>query len=154
MKADDDIIAAEAADADRLVAAFPVQRYYAPPLEVVRRTLELASPGSFDVIDMLTSLKADCYAKGHDELNTYGFATAMEVDLQELGRVRVASPTYLIAMKLRYFAMSRKDKHTRDIRGMIMANSDRIDLIVVERWAKDSNTLETWRDCLRQAGEE
>ena len=148
------VIAAGAADADRLVAAFPSERYYVPPVEVVRRTLELASPGGFNVIDMLTSLKADCYAKGNDELNVYGFATAVDIDLQELGLVRVASPTYLIAMKLRYFAISRQDKHVRDIRGIVMASADRIDLHIVERWARDSNTLEIWQDCLRQAGEE
>lgn len=38
--------------------------------------------------------------------------------------------------------------------GVIMGSADRIDHAVVERWAKESGTLETWQDCLRRAGEE
>jgi hypothetical protein len=148
------VIAAEAPDAERLLSAFPSERYYAPPVDVVRQTLGRASPSGFNIIDMTTSLKADCYARGRDELNLYGFATAEQIDLQEFGRVLVASPTYLISRKLRYFAMSGQDKHARDIRGVIMGSADRIDHAVVERWAKESGTLETWQDCLRRAGEE
>jgi hypothetical protein len=148
------VLAAEAADAERLLSAFPAERYYAPPVEVVRRTLDRAGPGGFNVIDMTTSLKADCYAQGRDELIRYGFATAVPIDLQELGLIQVASPTYLIAMKLRYFAMSGQDKHLRDIRGMVMGCADRIDRAVVERWAAAAETLEAWRDCLRRSGEE
>jgi hypothetical protein len=36
------------------------------------------------------------------------------------------------------------------IRGVIMGSADRIDHAVVESWAKESGTLETWRDCLRR----
>jgi hypothetical protein len=56
------VIAAEAPDAERLLSAFPSERYYAPPVDVVRQTLGSASPGGFNIIDMTTSLKADCYA--------------------------------------------------------------------------------------------
>ena len=148
------VIAAGGSDAERLISAFPTERYYVPPLDVVRRTLAEASPGGFNIIDMMTSLKADCYAQGRDELIEYGFASSEAIDLRDLGEIRIASPTYLIAMKLRYFAMSRQDKHVRDIRGMAMGSPGRIDHAVVERWAKSSGTLETWRDCLRRAGEE
>lgn len=148
------VIAAEDTDAERLHAAFPADRYYAPPVEVIRQTLFSASPGGFNIIDMETSLKADCYAKGLDPLQQYGFDTAVEIDLDELGVVRIASPTYLIAMKLRYFALSGQDKHVRDIRGMIMGSGDRIDHRMVEHWVQNEQLRMVWRDCLQQPGEE
>jgi hypothetical protein len=148
------VIAAGREDAERLVAACPADRFYVPPLEVVRRELARGGEGSFNIIDMETSLKADCYPQGADDLNRYGFATAVEIDLEDLGRVRVASPTYLVARKLRYFAMGGQDKHLRDIRGIIQASGDRLDQAAIEAWASESGTLQAWRACRDRVGEE
>jgi len=148
------VIAATGSDAERFSSAFSPERYYVPPPEVVRSTLTKASSGGFNVFDSQTTLKADCYVKGSDELNHYGFATAVDVELGDLGRTKVASATYVIAMKLRYFAMSQQDKHLRDIRGIIMGSRDAIDFAMVERSARVSDTLEFWQDSLRRSGEE
>lgn len=148
------IVAAEVEDAERLARSFPQERYYTPPVEVIRKELLRGSKGSFNVIDSQTSLKADIYPCGADELNRYGLTHAAVIDLDDLGAVRVAPPTYVIAMKLRYYGMSQQDKHLRDIRGMLMLSGDLVDHAVVEHWARESGTEAAWADCLARPGEE
>ncbi|MBA3938344.1 MAG: nucleotidyl transferase AbiEii/AbiGii toxin family protein [Planctomycetes bacterium] len=147
------VVAAGEADAERLMSAFPEERYYRPPLETVRRELQRGAAGGFNVIDERTGLKADIYPSGDDPLNAYGFAHALARDAGT-ARVLVASPTYSVARKLRWFAMSGQDKHLRDIRGLLASVPERIDHAVVEEWAADAGVLEAWRACLRRIGEE
>ena len=147
------VVAARDTDAERLLAAFPEELYYRPPLETVRRELERGAAGGFNVIDERTGLKADIYPSGDDPLNAYGFAHAVE---RESGAVRVlvASPTYSVARKLSWFAMSGQDKHLRDIRGLLASVPERIDHAVVEHWATVAGATAAWCACLRRIGEE
>ena len=138
-------------DAERIAACFD-ERFYVPPLDVMRREIARGSKGSFKIVDS-EGLKADCYPAGEDALNRYGFATAIELDVDGL-RVRAASPTYLCAMKLRWWAISQQDKHLRDIRGLLAISPELIDRAVVTQWATSSGTLAQWADCQARAGEE
>jgi len=141
------------ADAERIAAAFTDPRFYVPPIEVIRREIRRGAKGSFNIIDSETSYKADIYPAGSDELNAFGFAHRVEVDTGH-GVVAVAPLTYVIAMKLRYWAISRQDKHLRDIRALVHLHPEHIDHTIVEHWARTARAEDAWRDCLRRAGDE
>jgi hypothetical protein len=146
------VVQAGAKDAERICAAYPVDRFYVPPLEVLRRELSRRD-GSFNIIDSETSLKADIYPAGSDPLIAYAFDHAQT---SKLGgqTVMLAPPTYLVAMKLRYFTISRQDKHLRDIRGILAVSGARVDTALVERVASEVGAADAWLDCQRRAGEE
>lgn len=149
----DIVVALLPEDAERMAHAFPPERFYVPPVEVIRREAQRGSAGSFNLVDQTTFLKADIYPAGRDPLNAYGFAHAVwhEIDGH---RVRIAPPTYLCAMKLRWWAISQQDKHLRDIRGLLAISPELIDRAVVEQWAATSGTHAQWADCQARAGEE
>jgi hypothetical protein len=148
----DVVVKADGKDAERILSAFPGDRFYVPPIEVLRRELS-RSNGTFNIIDSETSLKADIYPAGSDPLIAYAFDHAQSCVLGGQ-MVRLAPPTYLVAMKLRYFAMSHQDKHLRDIRGILAVSADRVDKAMVERVAIESGVAEAWSDCQRRAGDE
>lgn len=147
------VIAARPEDAERLISAFDPGRYYLPPVEVIRREL-MRSEGTFNIIDGETSLKADIYGMGNDALNRYGFAHRIAISIDNLGDVYVAPPTCVIVGKLRYFSMSRQDKHLRDIRGMLALDTTGMDLPMIDQWAERIGVMEAWRSCRERAGEE
>jgi len=139
-------------DIDRLIAAFPQPGFYIPPREVIVREIAHRA-GHINVIAVDTGLKADIYPLGDDPLLEYGLERATELDLGGR-RVVVAPPSYLVAMKLRYFAMSQQDKHLCDIRGMLRLSGSQIDRALVDGVAAEAGVSEAWRDCQARAGEE
>lgn len=146
------VVAATPDDAERLHSAFPPDRYYVPPIDVVRRELRRGAQGAFNIIDGTTSLKADIYPCGGDELMTWGLANRQSRQMAGI-EVAVAPATYVVAMKLRYFAMSRQEKHLRDIRGILSLSRREVDSASVDRWAEAAGVLTTWRDCQGRVGE-
>jgi hypothetical protein len=149
----DVVVAAEVEHAERIAAAFSDDRFYVPPIEVVRRELARRSRGSFNVIDSATGLKADIYPAGGDDLIAYGLDHRQQVDLGG-ERVWLAPATYVIAMKLRYFALSGQEKHLRDIRAMLAVSGGDVDRAYVEVQARSSVALDAWRRCCGRVGEE
>jgi hypothetical protein len=147
------IVRAEPDDAERLAAAFPEDAFYVPPLEAIRRELGRGRHGQFNVIDLASGLKADIYVAGDDPLIAYGFTHAR---LQGVGDVtlNIAPATYVVAMKLRFFGISRQEKHLRDIRSLLAVSADEVDTQRVSDWAREFGVEGTWRDCLTAPGEE
>jgi hypothetical protein len=149
----DIIVRAVPDDADRIIAAFPERdRFYVPDRSVVRAELGREG-GQFNILDYTSGMKADLYVAGKDPLNAYGLAHTVE---RQVGPqlLRVASPTYVIAMKLRFFAMSHQDKHLRDIRALLVTCRDDIDMGLVGEWAGRAGVVDAWEDCLRREGDE
>ncbi len=147
------VIGALPEDAQRLAAAFPASRYDVRPVEVIGRELGRAR-GTFNIIDGETSLKVDVYPLGADALNRAGMADRRCIAVPGAGDIFLALPTTVIGGKLRYYAMSRQDKHLRDIRGMLMFSAPQIDLDVFARLAAQLDLTAVWQDCRDRAGEE
>lgn len=146
------VLALRVEDIDALIAAFPGPRFYLPHREAIEAELRKRS-GHLKAIEIDTGLKADLYPLGDDPLQEYGLENASSVPIA--GRlVTVAPPTYLVAMKLRWYAMSRQEKHLRDIRSMLRLSGPLIDRAIVDRWSTASRTDDAWRDCQARAGEE
>ena len=98
-------------------------------------------------------MKADIYPAGQDELNRWGLSHRQTIDLEGMHLV-VAPPSYVIAVKLRYWSMSHQDKHLRDIRGMILVSSADLDVPLIERMADACGARSAWNACLSTPGEE
>jgi hypothetical protein len=135
-------IQATPADAERIVAAFASAEFY------VRR-----EGGQFNVIDLTTATKADIDVAGDDPLIAFGFAHASE---RELGghRLRIAPATYVVAMKLRFYGISRQDKHLRDVRSILAVSPEEVDVAEVTRWAERYGVADAWRECREHPGTE
>ena len=98
-------------------------------------------------------MKADCYTPGKDELGRYQFSHAI-AGLLGNTPVSFAPPAAIIAMKLKYHAMSGQDKHLRDIRSMLATSPELIDMEFLERWTGDQGLTQVWQQCKNRVGEE
>jgi hypothetical protein len=112
------VVFLERDDADRIVQAFPPERFYCPPADVIR--LEAARPqrGHFNLIHHETGFKADVYVGGRDELHAWGIANARLVAIGK-DRMSLAPPEYVIVRKLQFHREGGSPKHLRDILGML-----------------------------------
>jgi hypothetical protein len=147
------VVAAGPADAERIVAAFPAEGHYVPPLETLRAELAKGSRGQFNIIEFASGLKLDAYPAGNDPLIAYGFAHARTVTLAGTS-IQVAPAVYVVAMKLRYHRMSGQDKHLRDIRAMLAMSPEACDRDAIAAWAGRDGTMVAWEACLAHPGEE
>lgn len=127
----------------KMVEAFPEADFYLPPLNVIAHEIRRGALGSFNIIHHNTGFKADCYPCGTDALMLWGLTKAEPLSIADL-IVPVAPPEYIIAMKLRYFAISGQDKHLRDIRSM-MAITTQIDRELIDEWARRFGVGDAWR---------
>lgn len=147
------VIAAQPEDAERIAAIFCEPRYYAPPVEVMRREIARGGRGTFNLIDTTTGLKADIYPGANDPVNAWGMARRVAVEI-EAGIIFVAPVSSVIAGKLRYYAMSKQDKHLRDIRGMLRLSSAQVDRAFVDEVAQRHGVSAAWAECLAHPGAE
>ncbi len=118
------VIQLETADAAKLVCAFPADRFYVPPEEVVIVELGRAQGGHLNVIALESMTKADFYPLAGEERAWFSRRRALEIS----GRpVWFAAPESVILHKLRFFRAGGGEKHLRDIRGMLLVSGEAID---------------------------
>ncbi len=127
---------------ERLIAIFPENVFYCPPLAVLAHEIRRGARGSFNLIHHDSGFKADCYPSGDDDLMRWGLAHARRLPVAGLS-VPVAPPEYIIAMKLRYFAISGQDKHLRDVRSIVRLLPS-LDRDMVSRWASRYGVADAW----------
>lgn len=147
------IVDAGPADAERFVSAFPATAFYVPPVEEIRKELARPRGGLFNVVDFESGLKADVYVAGDDPLIAYGFEGATPQDADGLS-LNVAPATYVVAMKLRFYSMSKQEKHLRDIRSLLAVSPDSVDMQCAAQWAHRLGLEEVWQACQERKGEE
>lgn len=147
------VIAAKTEDAERIAAIFREPRYYAPPVAIMRREIARGGRGTFNLIDTTTGLKADIYPGANDPVNAWGMARRVAVDT-EAGTIFIAPVSCVIAGKLHYYAMSKQDKHLRDIRGMLRLSMKEVDLPFVDEVARRHDVAQVWAECLAHPGAE
>jgi hypothetical protein len=126
----DIILLLEARDAKLLTAAFPEEKFYCPPTDVVAIEAARSERGYFNLIDHETGFKADIYLAADDSLMHWAFEHRREITVHGT-RVWIAPPEYIIVGKLEFFREGGSDKHLRDIRG-ILAITD-VDQALLEK---------------------
>jgi hypothetical protein len=141
----DCILALSPGQEQRVIAAFDAAWFYLPPESVLRHELRRGAAGSFNIIHHGSGFKADCYPCGDDDLMRWGLAHARPMPLAGM-MIPVAPPEYIVAMKLRYFAISGQDKHLRDIRSIIRLLPG-LDTVAVAAWSARYGTAAAWALC-------
>ncbi len=120
----DVVIQIAPADAGRLVQAFPPDRFYVPPEEVVLVEIGRTHGGHLNIIALESMTKADLYPLTPREREWFTRRRALEIS----GRtVWFAAPEAVILHKLRFFREGGGERHLRDIRGMLAVSGDCID---------------------------
>ncbi len=113
--------------------AFPPPEFYVSELAVrdaIQRRFQ------FNVIHPASGLKIDFMVPSHNEFNQSRLSRGVAIDLDEEGRnAWFASPEDVILKKLQYYRDGGSDKHLRDIRGVLLVQTDKIDHDYLTKWA-------------------
>ena len=103
-------------DVRRLTAAFPPDRFYVPPEEVVLAEIARAHGAHLNIIAMDSMTKADLYPLPADQQGWFGRRRAVAVDGKP---VWLAAPEVVILHKLIFHREGGGEKHLRDVRVMM-----------------------------------
>lgn len=135
------------ADAERLTAAYPTERYYVPPVETIREEAGRPAHGHFNILDLETSLRADVYCLGDDALGVWAMARRRAVPVGD-GTVWLAPLEYVIVLKLRYYKDGGSERHLRDVAAMRRISGDLIDEPALDGWLARLGLEREWRKAL------
>jgi len=138
------VVALGPGDAARLVAAFPGDQFYVPPLEVVEHEGRRPTGGHFNVIHHATTLKADCYAIGTDPLHAWAMDRRVRQDAGGVD-VWVAPPEYVIVRKLEWLRDGASWKHLDDIRAMLRVSGSQLDQATLDQWIARLGLEQEWQ---------
>jgi len=144
----DIVLLLQEANIQEFVAAFPDDRYYVPPLDLVSEEIQRSARGMFNIIHHTTQFKADFYLAADDPLQNWAIRNRRRIDLGGEG-IWVAPPEYVIVRKLEFFREGGSDKHVRDIRFILAATPVQHEF--VEREVSFRGLEAQWRRILDDA---
>lgn len=126
----DVVVALDQAGAERLVAAFPADSWYAD-LDMAREAVFRRR--SFNVIDEVTFWKADFIVKPETPFDSAAFARRQQRSV--LGHLAwVASAEDTIVSKLRWAAAGGSARQLEDVAGVLRIQGAALDRGYIERW--------------------
>jgi hypothetical protein len=128
----------------RFAAAFPIERFYCPPEEVLLQEALRRQRGHFNLIAQDTGFKADVYLANEDALHEAALAFRRRVSVDGID-LWVAPPEYVIVRKLEYYREGRSEKHIRDIRAMLRISGELIDDSRLSAWIGRLGLQAEWR---------
>ncbi|HVV01696.1 MAG TPA: hypothetical protein VHH88_10070 [Verrucomicrobiae bacterium] len=126
----------------QLAHAYPPPCFYVPPTETMLGEAAREG-GSFNIIHMDSSLKADFYFAGRDPLHEWAFRHAKEYSIGATN-IRLAPLEYVIVRKLEYYRQGGSEKHLRDIRSMLAISGEQMNLLELEHWIQRQGVQEQW----------
>lgn len=141
----DVVVVSAPALASRFVEAFPGERFYCPPVDVIAQESSRPERGHFNLIDHDTMLKADIYFATGETLQTWALAHRRKLALGDVP-VWIAPPEYVIVHKLEFFREGGSEKHLRDIRGMLAVTD--VDQAILQREVDARSLQPEWRRCV------
>ena len=124
--------------------AFPSSEFYVPPADVIAIEVQREQRGHFNVIHRDTGFKADFYTSGRDELHSWAFRHARQMEYRG-EPVNVAPPEYVIVRKLEYFREGGSDKHLRDIRAMLAVSGTQLNGAELDAWIRRRGLEGEWK---------
>lgn len=141
----DIVIAPTAQQVRDLVREFPSTEFYADEQQALDA---LANRSQFNVIDSSNGWKVDfIIAKASEYAST---ALSRRRKLEIGGTLMlVASPEDVIISKLEWARLSGgSDRQMLDAADVVRNQGNRLDLVYIERWAKELGLLQDWRRVL------
>jgi len=140
----DMVVLLDAAQLARLPELFPLEEFYCPPIEVIRREAARSQRGHINIIHHETGFKADFYLSGRDPLNQWGFARARKLDV-EGEPVFVSPPELVIVKKLEFYREGGSMKHVQDIQFLLQACPD-LDVKALDEKIQERGLESTWQE--------
>ncbi len=142
----DIVIALTPGNAKKLLAEFPEEEFYRPPLEVAIEESARADRGYFNLPHHETGFRADCYIRSRDPLELWGFANRRCVELDGMP-VWFSPPELVIIRKLEHFREggSAITKHLNDIRSVLVCTD--VDRVFIEEHVARMGLQEPWLAC-------
>lgn len=144
----DIVMALDRTRIDRLVAAFSLEEFYCPPLEVIRLETERQRRGHFNIIHHQTGFKADMYLVGTDPLHAWALARVRSIEMSGES-MPLAPPEYVILRKLEFYQEGGSEKHLLDIRAMLETSAAIIDMPALEEQIATRRLSEEWQSVKR-----
>lgn len=145
----DVVLALAPGNAGKLLAEFPEEEFYRPPLEVVIEESVRADRGHFNLLHHETGFRADCYIRSHDLLELWGFAHRRCVTLDAMP-AWFAPPELVILRKLEFFREGGSTKHLNDIRGVLICTD--VDRAFIGEHVARMGLQEPWLACQPAGG--
>ncbi len=130
-------------DIRRLQEVFPAPEFYVPPEEVIAAEVAREQRGHFNLVHTDTGFKADFYTAGRDDLHAWAVRNTRKVEYRG-EPVVVAPPEYVIVRKLEYYREGGSEKHLRDIRSMLAASADLLDIATLDEWIRRRGLEPQW----------
>ena len=129
---------------DGLWRAFPIERFYCPPLESLRAEVDRKEGGHFNLVHHESGFKADVYVASQDELEAWALKHARVIEIMPGRSIRLAPPEYVMLRKLQFYLEGGGDRHIRDIRAMLELSGDAIDAQFLADWVARLGVGEAW----------
>lgn len=113
------------------------ERFYVDPDEFAAA---VANQGSFNLVDEVELAKVDVFCVRAEEFQAEALNRTVRLELEPgdpFSEVRVASAEDTILAKLRWYRLGGEvsDRQWRDVQGVVLAQSSRLDLDYLKRWA-------------------
>ncbi len=147
---DIDIVIAIASDEiPKLMNAFPLEKYYCPPEEILQIESRRTHRGHFNIIHHESGCKADFYFLGAE---AYQFdAMRRRVKKEFLNEeLWIAPPEYVILWKLLFYREGESIKHLGDIRSMLAVSSHKIDHQLLHEYVERFSLSKEWALCMNK----
>lgn len=136
------VIQIGASQARRLIEAFPPERFYVPPEEVILSEVARSHGAHLNVIALESMTKADLYPLPPGQREWF----SRRREAVAAGRkLWVAAPEVIILHKLLFFREGGGEKHLRDIRA-ILAADEPLDRPWIAAEARRAGMDEIWQE--------
>lgn len=148
---DIDIVITIASDEiPKLMNAFPLEKYYCPPEEIIQIESRRTQRGHFNIIHHESGLKADFYFPGAEayQFDAMRRRVRKEFFNEELW---IAPPEYVILWKLLFYREGRSEKHLRDIRQMFEVSHAKIDHEILREYIERFSLEREWSLCIESS---
>lgn len=119
------IITIRSGEITKFISAFPAQKFYIPPEDIIRIESKREERGHINLIHHDTGFKADIYFAGRDELCTWALKNAITVTYHSV-QLNIAPPEYVILRKLEYYREGQIQKHLLDIQKILKHSEEKI----------------------------
>ena len=127
-----------------LIKAFPLDKFYCPPAEVIKVETGRHVRGHFNIIHHGTGFKADIYLMGKDELHSWALSRRRSIRMKN-DDFWVAPPEYVILRKLEFYQEGGSEKHLRDIQGMIEISGPELNMPEIEAKVIGMGLRRSWK---------
>jgi hypothetical protein len=134
-------------EVENFTLAFPSDRFYCPPVEVIKEELKLKSNGHFNIIHHETGFKADIYLMGEDEFQIWAMKNSREIEFED-STIYIAPPEYVIIKKLEFYKEGRSQKHIFDINSILANSKQLIDFDFLNKAIVEKSLTECWNEVI------